>query len=99
MGTKRGQCCWTLPFQHSQMPAAQSRLFLYEALDLIGCTAILGVSYGIAFTLYCLCSHSLYSQLHKPDRQQLATLTLCYISLLFFCATGFIALGAWMVQS
>ncbi len=88
----------TLPFQRSQMPAARSGLFLDEALDLIGCTTILGVSYGIAFTLYCLCAQSLYSQLRKPDQRRQARFNLGYISLLWFCATGVLAANARLIQ-
>ncbi len=85
----------TLPFQRSQM---SSELLLYEALDLIGSTIILGVSYGVAFTLYCLCAQSLYSQLHKPDQRRQTQFTFGYISFLLFCATSILALSGRIIQ-
>ncbi len=80
------------------MSTAPSEEFLLEALDLIGNTTVLGVSYGIAFTLYFLCAQSLYPQLHKPDRRRQTQFTLGYISLLMFCATGVLALNARIIQ-
>ncbi len=80
------------------MSAAQSTIFLFEALDVLGCTTVLGVFYGIALTLYCLCAQSLYSQLHKPDQQRQAQFNLGYVSLLLFCATGILALNTRMIQ-
>ncbi len=85
-----------LPFQ--RMSGLESNPFLWKALDLIGCTTILGVSYGIAFILYCLCAQPLYSQLQKPDQRPQARFTLTYISLLLFQAIGLLALNARMIQ-
>ncbi len=81
------------------MSTAQSVLFLYEALDLVSCTTIIGVSYGIAFAVYCLCAQSLYSQLRKPDQQRQARFNLGFISLLLFCATGVLAGNTRIIQS
>lgn len=80
------------------MPTAQRTLFLYEALDFISNATIFGVCYGIVFTLYCLCTQSLYSQLHKPDQRRQAKFNLGYLSLLLFCATGILALNTRVVQ-
>lgn len=80
------------------MRASQNNLFLWEALDLIGCTTILGVSYGIAFTLYCLCAQSLYLQPREPDQRRQARFTLGYSSLLLFFATGTLVSNGRMTQ-
>ncbi len=70
---------------------AQRRKFLFEALDLISNTTVLGVLFGVASSLYCLCAQLLYLQLRDPDKQKQAKFTLGYISLLLFCATGYLA--------
>ncbi len=80
------------------MPGPKSNLFLWESLDVLGCNTILGVFYGIAFTLYCLCAQSLYPQLHKPDQRRQAGFTLGCISLLLICATSWFALNARTIQ-
>lgn len=77
--------------------SAKSRIS-WEAFDLISNTTILGVFYGIAFTLYCLCVRSLYLQLQDPDLRRQTRFTICYISLLFFCSTTYLALCARMGQ-
>lgn len=64
----------------------ESRLSLFEALDLISSTTILGVFYGIVFSLYVLCGWSLYLKLQNPDKRRQAKFSLGYISVLFFCA-------------
>ncbi len=66
------------------------KLYLVKALDLISNTTILGVFYGIAFSLYCLCAQSLYIQLRDPDKRKQSRFTLGYISLLLFCTTGYL---------
>ncbi len=78
--------------------ASQSRAFIWEALDLIGSTTILGVSYGIALTLYFLCARSLYLQLQVPDKRRQARFTLAYISILLFCATCILAMNTRIDQ-
>ncbi len=85
-----------LPFQGSQLMPQNK--FLWEALDLIGSTTIVGVFYGIVFTLYFLCAQSLYLKIHKPDQKRQARFNLGYISLLLFCSTSMIALNTWMIQ-
>lgn len=77
---------------------SQSGLFLDQALDLIGCTTILGGSYGVAFALYCLCARPLYLQLQEPDKRQRAGFTLGFISFLFICMTGVLALNSRVIQ-
>lgn len=77
----------------------QSQVFFFEAFDIAGCTTILGVSFGIAFTLYCLCVRSLYQQLRcEPDKRRQTKFTLVFISLLLFCATGILALNTRVIQ-
>lgn len=77
------------PFRQPTM-AAESTLFLSEALVLISSTAILGILYGVIFILYVLCAWSLCLELQKPDKQRQARFSLGYVSFLFFCATGFL---------
>ncbi len=62
----------------------------FEAFDLIGSTTILGILYGITFTLYCLFCRSLYLQRGK--------FTLGYTSLLLFCTTTYLALSVHMIR-
>lgn len=76
----------------------QRELLLFEAFDVIGNTTVLGVFYGIAFALYCLCARSLYLQLWEPDKRRQAGFQLGYISLLFFCATLYLALSSRLIQ-
>lgn len=78
--------------------ATKRTLFLDEALDLIGCTTILGVSYGITFSLYCPCAWSLYLKIQQPDKRYRAGFTLGYISLLFFCATAYLSMNVRVIQ-
>ncbi len=80
------------------MPGSQSYWLLWETFDLIGCTIIFAVFYGIVFTLYCLCAQPLYLQLRKPDQRRQTRFTLGYIFLLLFFATGLLALNTRMVQ-
>lgn len=77
---------------------AKDSVFLFESLDLITSTTVLGVLYGIAFALYCLCTYSLYLQLQKPDRRRRAIFLLGYTSLLLFCATVILVLNARMIK-
>lgn len=86
-----------LPFRRHTM-ATKSTIFLDEALDLIGCTTILGVSYGIAFSLYCPCAWSLYLKIRQPDKRYQAGSTLGYITLLFFCATAYLSMNVRVIQ-
>ncbi len=76
-------------------PTSHSKLILIEDFDLISATTIQGCFYGISFALYCLCTRSLYLQLHKW-RQTKFTLT--YITLVFFCSTVLLALNIGLMQ-
>src|SRR5689334_20733194 len=77
---------------------SESEIILTETFDLIGSTTILGVFYGIAFTLYCLCARSLYLQLQEPNKQRQTRFTLGWMTLLLFCATIYLALNAGIGQ-
>jgi hypothetical protein len=77
---------------------AESAVYLSKVLNLISGTTIIGVLYGITFTLYCLCAWSLYLQLKKPDNRRRARFSLGYISFLFFCATGAIGSSGRIIQ-
>ncbi len=79
-------------------PSVQHDFFPYEAFDLISCTTIIGVSYGIALKLYCLCACSLYLQLREPDTGRQAKFTLGFISLLLFCTAIILALNSRVIQ-
>lgn len=71
---------------------------LYEAFDLLSSTTILGVLYGIAFTLYCHCARLLCLQLSNPGRRKQARFSLAYISLILICGTAYLALVARFMQ-
>lgn len=71
---------------------------VFESVQLIGRTTILGVFYGIAFSLYCLCARLLYLQLQEPDQRRRARLSLGYISVLMFCTLGSLAVNTGMMQ-
>ncbi len=78
---------------------AQSKLFRYEAWDLIGSTTVHGTAYGIAFTLYCLCARSLYVQMTSdPNKRRQAKFTIGYITLLFLFMTVGLAMSSRMIQ-
>lgn len=70
----------------------------FEVFNLISSTTILGVLYGATFVLYCLCAWSLYLKFQKSDKQRYAKFSFGYISFLFFCLTGLLALNSRMVQ-
>ncbi len=76
----------------------QKTLFLWEAIDLLSSTTVLGAFYGISFTLYCLCARSLYLQLQVPDKRRQARFALGYTSFLFLCATCILAINARLDQ-
>lgn len=63
---------------------AQNQALVLEAFDLISSTTILGVFYGVSFTLYCLCARSLYLHLQEVDKQRHARFAIGYISIVFF---------------
>ena len=72
--------------------------FLAQVLDLVTSIAVMGVLYGIAFSLYCFCAWSFLLQLRRPDKRSRAGFLLGYISILLACLTGFIGLNARMIQ-
>ncbi len=78
-------------------PAMTSEI-LYETFDLTSSTTILGLLYGIAFTLYCLCSRLLCLQLSVPDKRKQARFNLVYISLVLICGTTYLALVTRFMQ-
>ncbi len=91
--------CQLVPFQQHKMSAeSQDKLFLYEACDLIGSTTVIGVSYGIPFSLYSLCARPLYLQLREQEKQRRAGFTIGCISLLLFCETGNLAMNSRLIQ-
>lgn len=77
---------------------AENISFLAETFSLISCTTIIGVLYGIAFSLYCLCACQLYRKLQKPGERHQARLSLGFLSILLVCATGILALNARVIQ-
>lgn len=72
--------------------------FLFEAFDIISCTTTIGVLYGIAFTLYCLCSVPLYSNLQKPNMRRRARFSFFYISFLTVGITGILLTNGRVIQ-
>lgn len=76
----------------------ENLIFLAESFDLIGATTVLGVLYGITFTLYCHCSWQLYLKLQNPDNRRQARITLGYISVVFLCTTGLLAFSTRLIQ-
>lgn len=72
--------------------------FSFEVFNLISSTTIIGVLYGATFVLYCLCAWSLYLKLRKPDKRFCTKFSFGYISFLFFCLTGLLALNSRMAQ-
>lgn len=73
-------------------------LHTFEAFDLNSSTTVVGFLYGIIFTLYFLCTWSLYLELQRLDKRRQAKFSLGYISLLFVCATVLLAVNARMIQ-
>lgn len=74
------------------------KLYFYEVFDVLSSTTILGVFYGITFSLYCLCARPLYLNLQNPGKRRHAMFSLGFISLLLFCATGCVAMNARIIQ-
>lgn len=72
--------------------------FLSEVLDLATSIAVIGVLYGIAFSLYCFCAWSFFLQLQNPDKRRRAGFLLGYMSFLLSCLTGFLVLNVRMIQ-
>ncbi len=77
----------------------QHDLFLYESVDLISCTTVLGALYGTVFALYCLCARSLYLQSQELEKRRQARLMLGFISLLLLGTTTVVAINSLVIQS
>ncbi|KAF9444353.1 hypothetical protein P691DRAFT_645849, partial [Macrolepiota fuliginosa MF-IS2] len=65
---------------------------LYEEIDLVSSTAITGLLYGIALSLYVLSSRSLYPQLKVPDQRRHAIFMSVYTSVVMICGIMYFAL-------
>lgn len=68
-----------------------------DRADLIG-TILCGFGYGVAFTLYCICSRVLYAQLWQPQTRQRAAFMLTYISVVVLCGGLYFASASRVVQ-
>ncbi len=78
-----------------------SLLLLLEAFDLISCTTVPGVVYGVTFMLFCLCARLLYLELQVPARRKEARFNLFnlgFISVQLCFATIYVALNARTIQ-
>ncbi|KAF9442904.1 hypothetical protein P691DRAFT_809760 [Macrolepiota fuliginosa MF-IS2] len=77
-----------------------TQLLLFKSLDLVASTTIGGLLWGIALSLYTLCTLSLLPQiqgLNHHDQQQ-AIFTLVYSSVVMICGILFLAATTWVTQ-
>ncbi|KAF5356749.1 hypothetical protein D9756_006688 [Leucocoprinus leucothites] len=76
---------------------AQAILRLEEALNLAG-SMLCAVSYGVAFTLYCICARSLRRRHRKSGQGKGAVIALVYTTFAMACATVFLGLTHYFIQ-
>jgi hypothetical protein len=57
-----------------------------EAIDLVSNTAVIGVLFGIGFTLYCNCVQLMIKDFRNGDRPRQTAISFVYSSLIVFCA-------------
>ncbi|PPQ81884.1 hypothetical protein CVT24_008380 [Panaeolus cyanescens] len=83
----------------SWQPVGESSFdILNESASLIGATTVLSFTYGIVFTLFCICVHSLVQQYKSGVRKRQAIFSLVYMSIMFSFGTIYCAVNAWESQ-
>ncbi|KAF9442512.1 hypothetical protein P691DRAFT_810496 [Macrolepiota fuliginosa MF-IS2] len=78
----------------------RAQVLLFESLDLVASTTVGGLLWGIALSLYILCTLSLLPQIQAPshrDRRR-AIFTLAYASVVMICGILFLAATTWVTQ-
>ncbi|KAF9443087.1 hypothetical protein P691DRAFT_680251 [Macrolepiota fuliginosa MF-IS2] len=82
------------------MAPDHAQLFLFESLNLVASTTIGGLLWGIALSLYTLCTLSLLPQIrakNHQDRRQ-AVFTFVHTSLVMTCGILFLTATTWITQ-
>ncbi|KAF8987611.1 hypothetical protein BDQ17DRAFT_1289183 [Cyathus striatus] len=72
---------------------------LYDSTNIIGSTVICGFSYGIVFTMFCICFYYLVLQFKlERNRTRQAVFNMVYIIITFILATLYVAANARTTQ-
>jgi hypothetical protein len=80
----------------SDLPTPSSLLHS-DALNLFR-SLVCAVSYGVAFTLYGMCTRSLVRRLGKPGQRKITLITLTYTTFAIACGSAYLGLTHYMNQ-
>ncbi|PPQ99851.1 hypothetical protein CVT24_009602, partial [Panaeolus cyanescens] len=89
----------TLDNVTSWKPIDETPFEIFEdATNLIASTTTNAAAYGVVFTLFCICVHSLIQQLRAGSRTKQAIFSLVYISIMFVFGTIYCAVNSREAQ-
>ncbi|KAF5356750.1 hypothetical protein D9756_006689 [Leucocoprinus leucothites] len=78
-------------------PDLRASLRLDESFDVFA-SMLCSLTYGIAFTLYCIVVHSLHHRLRQPSQHKTAFITLGYTTFAIVCATVYLVMTHFYTQ-